>query len=473
VLRAPRAETNEPAVGPNVVLIVMDTVRADHVSSYGYAQPTTPVLDALAKQSLLFEHSFATSNMTLSTHASLLTGQWVRQHGARYAPEPRPLPEGHTTLAETLREHGYRSAAVVSNFGYLGREWGLQRGFDYYDDRTAEPLLGECNVLSLRALLRERAAGFVERRAREAVYRDAAEIRRDVSHALDAVTGGDHPAPVFLFVNFMDAHSPYLPPAPYDTKFPGKLPKFDSDDENDLEREVMQGTRHVSERERAHVLSQYDGGLAYLDHELGALFDELKQRKLWDDTLLVVTGDHGEAFGERDIFGHGSSLYDDQIRVPLIVHAPHMKEGARKPELTSSVDFVPTVLAAAELPARPTLPGRDLLSAPTGGRVIFSEGYPNPYLISWNERWRSPLYGAIAWPYKLIVPEKGQPEAYDLHVDPAEVSPLPANLSMISELRAPLDALRDPTAAHGGSSAPSPKLNDAARDRLRALGYVQ
>ncbi|HEX7479270.1 MAG TPA: sulfatase [Polyangiales bacterium] len=455
---------------PNVVLISLDTVRADHLPLYGYSRATTPVLNELARTSITFERAFSASNMTLSTHASIWTGLWVRDHGARYVPEPQPLPERFPTLAQTLHGRGYRCAAVVSNFGFLRRDWGMSGGFDYYDDRAAAPLLGETEPFLLSSMVRSLLAPFTTRRQRELVYRDAAQITDDAIDAVDAVRESGRP--LYLFLNYMDAHSPYLPPAPFDTRFPGKQADFTNEHEERIEREVMQGKRSISAEERSHIISQYDAGLTFADSQLGRLFATLRARGLWDNTLVIVTSDHGEAFGERDIVGHGSALYDDQIRVPLVIRPPRGTTASRSTALASSVDLLPTVRAAIGLPPDPKLPGLDLLGATQAPRVIFSESYPNPYLRERNARFRANLFAAIAWPYKITASDERRIEAADLEQDPSELKALDPGSAQLQAVREALEAWRAHTASSQARAVPKAPAADV-RARLRALGYVK
>jgi arylsulfatase A-like enzyme len=328
-----------PSAGPahpNVLLLVIDTQRADHLSSYAYGRPTTPRLDSLAKEGVLFERAHSPASWTLPSHASLFTGRWPHEH---HAGDPlRPFLDGrYPTLAEALRDSGYATGAFVANTFWVGRQVGLQRGFTRFEDflLTAAdvpftPLLG-------RKVQWEVAPkwGWVDLPGR----RRADFMHRRLLGWLDDVGN----RPFFAFVNYMDVHGPFLAPPPFSTMF------SKSDARTKVtEIELAPTTVEASDRLKTRLqesIDSYDGSLAYLDHEIGNLLDTLEKRRVANDTLVIVTSDHGESFGEHGLVNHGNSLYLDQTHVPLIIRFPaRVPAGVRDGRPVSLTALPATVL---------------------------------------------------------------------------------------------------------------------------------
>jgi arylsulfatase A-like enzyme len=302
------------------------------------------------------------------------------------------------------------------------------------------------------------------------VVRDGEQINREALAQLNHLAGRD--GPFFLFVNYMDAHNPYLPPAPYDTMFPGKDPTFTSVRYGRLMWEMnKRGLQKISDRDREHITSQYDGAIAYEDAEIARLLDRVEELGLWDDTLIIVTADHGEALGDRFLVNHGVSVYQDQVGVPLIVKYPGQTEAREVDAWTSSVDVLPTVLEAAELPVPDGLPGRDLATlgeGTDGDRAVVAESFPTGAQARFHRMERA-LY---AGPHKLIVNTEGKRELYDLAGDPSETVNLFAEDAVTDSMQARLDAWLAATAERSDTTA-AEDLDDDMRERLKALGYVE
>lgn len=353
---SPDARVTRPG-RPNVVLLVMDTVRADHLSVYGYQRDTTPGLRRLASTATLYRYCLASSNYTLTSHASMFTALYPRSHGAINQPPGaslgEPLDPKFETLAERLAAAGYLNLAVVANFGYLRPEFGLDQGFHVYDARQPVPCLphGKRHPLryGLRAILRLVAS--VDQLDQK--YRNAAEINETVFALLDSAARTQ--APFFLFVNYMDAHDPYLPPAPYNRLFEGRDDSLTPEDFVELRYAVAGGERRITDLERRHYISQYDGAIAFLDAQIERLAARLAELNALDNTIFIVTSDHGEAFGEHGHIAHGWSLYQEETRVPLIIKFPRQQAGTVWDATVGFVDLMPTVLAAVVSIFRPIL----------------------------------------------------------------------------------------------------------------------
>ena len=302
---------------PNIILIVMDTVRADHLSAYGYPRPTTPNLDQFAAQGVLFENAVSPSSWTLPSISSIFTGLLPHQHGANAV---SPLDSGPPTLAEILAFTGYETVGFNANayFGLAG--WGIARGFELYDDDSF------CLRHNLAATLMGRVA--VQRAyTRLAGYnrfdrRNASELNHDVlrwfRHRSDR--------PYFLYVNYFDAHRPYATPSPYDRRF-GKV----SDDLLRLIDSQSFGKlpRALTPQEQDLAISSYDDCLAYLDAQVGELLDALRQSPDWPNTFVIITSDHGDGFNEHGTYDHGWNLYRELLHVPLIILGPGVPRGRR------------------------------------------------------------------------------------------------------------------------------------------------
>ena len=299
---------------PDVLVIVLDTVRADHLGIYGYERATSPTIDAFAREAVVYRTAIAPGTWTPPSHASLLTGLLPSTHAVGYAGEAvgggiHALDPTVETLAERLRAAGYRTAAFIGNQGYLAPIFGLAQGFETYRTRN----LGSVDDLT-RVLI-----AWLERRER----------------------------PAFVLVNVIDAHEPYEPPPPYDRMFPGylerPLPQHPQD-------ELQVRGRLPPPDEIAHYVGRYDGEIRHIDDRLGDVFAALKRLGRYDDALIIVTADHGELFGEHGRWGHGGDPTYPLVRVPLIVRYPRRARTGVEPSPVSLADVPATVLATLGLP---------------------------------------------------------------------------------------------------------------------------
>jgi arylsulfatase A-like enzyme len=329
------AATPPPAGSPNIILITLDTVRADHFSSYGYSRPTTPHLDQFAQEGVLFENAIAPTSWTLASHASIFTGLLPHQHGADWT---APLGAGPHTLAEVLRSRGYETAGFTANT-YCEKVWGLGRGFETYGDNDtslrqnlAQTFIGEAMVQPL----------YQDWYRYDVFYRrNARELNGSVSRWFERRSK----RPYFLFINYFDAHDPYLTWGSYNHRF-GSIP-------TSLVRSVhlVADRRKVSERlsasAQASVVSAYDNCLAYLDNQVGRLLQFLRQSPGWQNTIVIITSDHGEAFGEHGYYGHGYDLYRELLHVPLIIVGPGVPQGLRVQHVVGIRELFSTVLDLA------------------------------------------------------------------------------------------------------------------------------
>ena len=324
---------------PHVVVIVMDTVRQDHLSCYGYDRPTTPNLDALAKKSRLYLNAYSTSGWTPPSHASLFTGQFAITHETT---QERPILQlSRQTMAEILVDNGYHTVGISEN-PMLMKSRGFAQGFAQYHETWLLPEAEENHAVSL--------------------------VRQTLADR-------DPDQPLHLFLNFIAPHSPYDSSREYLTRF---LTDTDLDLVNNQWPAFILGEVEFSEGELQHLRDLYDAEILYTDHLVGQVIDALKAGGLWEDTVFIVTSDHGENFGDHDLVDHVFSLHQTTTRIPLIVHHPETYEpGSREEAPVQLTDILPTVLGLAGIDATPyPIQGVDLTTLDSSRpRAIFTEYY--------------------------------------------------------------------------------------------------
>ncbi len=463
---------------PNVLLVVLDTVRADHLSVYGYERDTTPELSAFAREATLYEQAISPADMTLSGHGSLFTGLYGSTHGAHYndAGIGQPLNESFTTLAEALSANDYRTIGIISNHVFFGKDFQLEQGFDYVDARPTDAyliyhVLGRSAPVFLRFHLHRKLSALVPDDVKDRQFRDADSIIAEALRFLDSPRRANRP--FFLFLNLMDAHWRYMPPAGFDTLYPGKIDGFSSADYYRLNREVTKtARREITAAERNHLVSQYDGAIRYMDSRLRLLFDRLRQAGLYDDMLIIITSDHGEAFGGRQLVQHAVSAYQNQLHVPLLIHYPQGARRGRVSTLVSTLSIMPTILAVTgTAPPRELHDGNLAVDNPVVPDTVFAESFPNTSLL--GKRFARTERAVFKPPYKLISSTSGKRELYNLELDPEETNNLYRDKPAVSrQLEQTLEqwiAARQQEAIQG----PDQALSRDTRDRLKALGYIE
>ena len=429
---------------PNILLITLDTLRADHLSCYGYGKETSPHLDAFAAGATRYESCRATAPWTVPTHASLFTGLHPFEHGAHsFDIEDRtdnvfPFDGATPTLAEVLRGGGYRTGALIANQGYLGPESGLARGFDDYTvERVSAPELN--------------------------------------GKALAWIDGGDEP--FFLFLNYLDTHRPYNVDggvagsdggSPDPTHHPSAL--LDR-----LYAQVMVEERVPDPGLVEEIIGQYDRAIGHLDAALGRLFASLDERGLLDSTWIIITSDHGEFFGEHGLVEHSKDVYEEVLDVPLIVRAPGQELGEVLATPISSVDIPRLVLDGALPEHSPHWAA--LFPYALGSHSLLAENHfsrpkdlLHPSIGPRLRRVRTVLYRG---PQKFIHSSDGRHELYDLDDDPFEEENLygrhpDLDATFLTEVRA---LLSGPT-AHPGRAPEPRELSPERLEAMRALGYV-
>ncbi|MCE5271366.1 sulfatase-like hydrolase/transferase, partial [bacterium] len=397
----------------NVLLLTLDTTCRDHLGCYGDSTARTPTLDSLAADGVRFERCWSVAPVTLTAHASIMTGLYPPTHGVRDNGLYR-LGDSLPTLAEALGRAGYSPAAVVAAY-VLASRFGLARGFTRYDERFGAPS--------------GRAAGFIVERNAEAVSDAALEYLESL--------GKDEP--FALWLHYYDPHAPYVPPAPFDSLF----------------REAP-----------------YDGEVAFMDSRIGRVIGWLKRTGRYDNTLILAVADHGEALGSHGEPTHGIFLYNPTLRVPLIVKLPHGEAAGRVVEAdVSQVDILPTLLDYLGQPLPPGLPGRSLLPQARGTEAATQRTFYFETCLTENSFGWSPLYGCVHGSEKYILAP--EPELYDLAADPEEVH----NVAAVDSAALRAAAVRFTRLERDIQPQGAPPSNGLALDaenaqRLRALGYI-
>lgn len=434
---------------PNVLLITLDTVRAASLSLYGYARATTPNLDRFSKRGVVFEDAFSTAPWTLPSHASMFTGRWPHELSADHQ---TPLDGAHPTLAEFLRDRGYATAGFVANLKYCGANTGLNRGFDRYEDypRTL------AEVASSSTLVRTVANNFRLRRLIKNDEHLSRVTAEELSERALAWIGTQPDAPFFVFLNYFDAHEPYLPPPPFDRQFgPGRRDGRHSPLHHWLWNPAVRH-RPFDDAVRQEEIDAYDGGLAHLDAEVGRFLDELDRRGVLENTLVVITSDHGEEFAEHGVYEHGYSLYRPGVQVPLVMVPPRTSTTGRAAAISTPVslrDLPATIVDVLGLEDDAPFPGGSLArlwqqdglaSAPVGLSPLLTEVTPSGRQPDWFPSSRGEMKALVHQGLRYIRNGDGVEELYDFAKDPWEtrnLAALPEHQAALASARAALDRL--------------------------------
>ncbi len=413
----------------NVVLVILDTVRADHFSCYGYSRLTTPNLDRLAAEGERYDRAFSQSSWTMPAVTTILTGQPPHVHGAYKAKDGWfPLRDDVVTLAERMGRAGYDTGAVI-NVMWLQPLFKMNRGFETYDFHMTD----ETNRS-------DRPAAATTTAALDWVHR----VR---------------PGPFFLVVHYFDPHLTYDPPTPYDTMHEpdteGRLPRgFGSAGQV---VEIRDGRVRLDNRSRKSLVARYDGELTYLDAQFGRLREGLERQGVWDDSLVIVVGDHGEEFWDHGGFEHGHTHYRELLRVPLLVRRPGHPAGVVHDGRVRQIDIAPTILDFAGLEALPELPGR-VLGA--GGAE---------YSVAEGSFWGGDLVSIRSDAGTLILNRDSGEQQFFAAADVVEIAPLPEG----SPGRADLERLLLALPPEKRRDRPPWTPDEEQLEQLRALGYVE
>jgi len=437
--RTEHGDAADVAAARNVILVSLDTLRADRLSCYGYPVLTSPTLDRLAREGVRFTNAVATSPWTLPSHASLLTGLYPHRHGA--TGPTRGIPDEIPVLAEALAKSGFATAGFVSS-SFLAPKRGLDRGFETY------------RVLS----------EWGRRETGETFLRNPGT---DVTDAALAWLHTHADERFFLFLHYYDAHADYAPPARHRAGIVGPYDGPASGTNKQL-LAVRRGQMSYQAEDVVHVASLYDAEIRAVDAELARVIDFLDAAELTGSTLVVVTSDHGEEFLERGSVLHGRTYYQEVISIPLVLRGPGVPAAHSVDAPVSLVDVAPTVLARTGVDARMPFQGTDLAPLWVAGQTL-----ENRHVMA-EADWQNSVPGMFRMVrdgrYKLIHEWRtGRSELYDLREDPGETK----DLSRIEPRRhaALLAALADLMTAGPAEGVPSAVSPDEI-ERMRVLGYL-
>ncbi|UCH77503.1 MAG: sulfatase [Candidatus Coatesbacteria bacterium] len=440
----------------NFLLVTLDTVRADRLGCYGYAAARTPILDSLAARGLKVDPAYCLEPLTAPSHATMMTSLYPETTGVVL--NGMRLRNDVPTVGEQFRAAGYATAAFVAASSVHARDTALDRGFELYDDAVTPREAYRPSPLA--------PLGLAEKFALLAPDdNDAERPAAAVTTAALRWFGRHRRKPFFVWVHYFDPHDDYLPPAEY---APPRLTNpF-------VQRRVNRrwGDNDPRPRIARYISDLYDGEIAYVDAELGRLLDGLAALGLADRTVVMVVGDHGEAFREHGTQYHGFRLYEEEVRVPFLVTdlGGHLPTPTRPPAMATTLDVAPTLLDLAGLPIPPTMRGRPLFaSAAAPAPAAYGVCLPDPLRKSKYARGR--LEMAARPGEKVIVSAGGKIEYYDLENDPGETEDVASdNPEAGAALRAELEALR---ATVDPAPAPTRAVDEETVAKLRALGYIQ
>ncbi len=410
---------------PNVLLLVLDTVRAASLSAYGYTRATSPFLSELAARGVRFDQAIAPAPWTLASHASMFTGRYPHELSIGWSV---PLDDREPTLAERLGQQGYATYGVAANLHYCSYEFGIDRGFARYRDYD----ISLSEMLRTSSLSRTVSMAFNRYLPRE--FSPGRQSATRINERLLDLIASRGQRPFFAFANYYDAHGPYTPPAPYDTLFLGRQATNRDPAPDDL------NAAQVSDLQAA-----YDASIASLDAQLRDLFAALESRGLLKNTLVVVTSDHGEEFNEHGLLNHGSSLYLPSVHVPLLVLYPGVVPAGQVVKSPVTLrDLGATILDLTRAPESARLPGQsmvglwrqtapDSLTSPLIAEVDFARNLPAQFAVSKGDMKSEILDG-----FRYILNGDGRGELYDLRTDPMEQRDLvsaPVHSARAQELR--------------------------------------
>jgi len=450
----------QPVPRPNVILISIDSLRPDHLGCYGYERDTSPVLDRIAREGVRFETVVSSSSWTLPSHAALFSSLPDRVHGCFNGSQW--LDSSRQTVAEQFKEAGYETGGLFAG-PWLHPVFGFHQGFDTYRDctsyshKTREVLESRMSVAEIGPL----------------AHRDVTNstVLREAAAWLDE----RHARPFFLFVHLWDVHFDYLPPDPYDRMF---NPHYKGAVDGHVNIGMWHRRGDWTDADYKQFEALYDGEIRWTDATLGTLIDALRVRGMLDNTVIAVTADHGEAFFDHGIHGHGHSVHEEEIRIPLLIRfPPAVKAGTLVRRPVHLIDVAPTLLSLAGVPPLPDAMGRDLTplvrspEAPWPDTPLVSElhvsNIDDPQLALRTSTW------------KMIFHRKTNAfEIYDLARDPHEQQPLPEKRYPLApgELHACYrDTMKKMEEAARRLPRPSKRPDIPARTKtqLRSLGYLK
>lgn len=457
----------------NVILIVMDTARKDHLSCYGYKRQATPNIDQFAANAVLFNQYISTAPWTIPSHASIFTGMFTSKHGAKFSPKEHlilPMPRECVTLAEVLQQHGWHTIGITANT-ILNHKTNFDQGFDFYYAKLNE----------FRDFFWGAFTGIVFKEIwnkwnflRINIARLSSDINRVVFEKLEE----NHSDPLFLFINYMEPHHglKFLP-ARYNNLYGSNWGHWkEMYDGIDIE-EIVYKRKTIAQREKEINDNWLDNKMQFMDFHIGQLFDKLKELMLYQISIIILVSDHGDLFGEHFSFGHSMELYHELKQVPLIIKYPStMNKTGICNKVVQNVDLMPQILSELGLPIPEDVQGQNFEEI---NHEIISELFRRNVLTYNKPRYNRDLKAIYDFNqhesyYKYIQSTNGDNELFDIKFDSLELNnilseqPIKARLfdDRLMDWREAITPISD-------DSAEPNKLDQKTKDKLRALGYVQ
>jgi arylsulfatase A-like enzyme len=463
---------------PNIIVLTVDTLRADHMALYGYHRDTMPTIGAFAETAVVFDQAVVSRGNTRASYASMLTGLYPFRHGVYN--NNVVLHENFKTLPEALKSAGYNTACFVSNFVLVGELSGCDQGFDIYNDRLEDRELNRTNY--------ERSAG------------------RTLKAILEWLET-DPPQPFFMFTNFIDPHGPYLPPEKFRNLYKSGKERILN------QKQIFSYQRVNNSLNYYDYVDRYDGEIRYVDEALGQLIDTLKSKGLWDDSIVIFLSDHGESLGEHGVFfEHQYYVFEETMRVPLAIRLPPDQETQSTPlhsrvsGLGSPMDLMPTILDYLDISFKGKMDGQSLLpilnGAEVSDRMIFLE-FPEVSIPSQRHPVSFAVRNATHKLIRIFQPDTRQlieQALFDITTDPLEKRPIRYDdeIELHRNLSKQMDAMLKEVAGYEipftltsyqiplgkrtkyveqrknkGPRRIIKPLSDEQIEKLRSLGYVQ
>lgn len=488
----------------NVILITIDTLRQDSLKCYGYSRETSPFIDSIADKGILFENCVSQSPWTLPSHASIFTSKYPSEHGAYNSEKgvsssgwaelkANPLPDSAHTMAEFFSENGYLTSAFIGG-DFLNSSFNINQGFDYYNENLP-PFISPFfdKLVFLKFFLRigiikndnaTRIMNSVLIPLSNRIYGESfvIPVRRDIPIGKRA----DEINPVlfkwlndysefsfFLFINYFDPHDPYDAPGEYKNFFPNT---YTGDVDGYTNRITME---NFNKEDISNLRDLYDGEIRFTDSQIEKLFNKLELLGIKNETLVIITSDHGEAFGEHGFRGHARTLYNELINVPLIIYAPWITEKpVRIKEDVELVDILPTVTEITGIKHNGTFSGKSLLPFIKGTLsennkdYSVSQFFKNDFLKRWDYRYGITCASAKINNFKFIDNLDGDPELYDLITDPGEINNIAdSKPELIDNYRKILSGI--PSIKIEPDEISYNEVKKDIKERLKALGYIR
>lgn len=464
---------------PNIILISIDTLRADHLSCYGYHKRTTPNIDRLSEEAVICRNNLSTGVWTPPGHASMLTGLYVSEHGVF---DTRKLNDYIPTIASELKAQGYQTAGFVNN-SQVGALVGLDKGHDIFEEVW--------KGIEARNIIERAVKGTFRRIRRKVGYEDMGAKRTNTLFRNWIETSLDKARPFYCFLHYIEPHNPLDPPRGVGRDFvePSlgglRLEMIKKIAQNPLICYVEDIV--PNENEIRYLKSLYDGEVAYTDQRVGEIIETLQRNGLYEDTMIIITADHGEHFGEHGFWSHVASLYREVVRIPLIIKFPgEYRCTAEVQSITQLVDIFPTVLEVTENPNKDIYQGSGVVLLPEEGQwkefhdCAFAEWEGRvPYFILEKirgreefidlSRFKTPMMMVQDKKYKLIWKSEQDYELYDIHNDPCENVNISSNLYAFGHMNDKRVKAKEKMKIRKGEQT---TRDEQVERNLKALGYM-